>query len=196
MLKPQDIVFEEQLNRAKEILHITSDKDFAELLGINAKTFSRNRRKFEFPELELRALANKRPDLPLEFDYIYTGIPAAAYQRSEREGGIAAFATAFLEPTTLSEEEKHLIRLFRILSGDGKDALLTCAEGMAYKKERSPYTNILDEVRQHHQQLEKALKVQAKNNMNIENAGQVINAGSVHSISNVMEIRHEGDKRK
>ncbi|SAY50909.1 hypothetical protein [Neisseria weaveri] len=147
MQNNQAVDYERKLNRAKEIIGVSSDKDFAELIGINPKTFSRKRKQLYFPETELRAFSSKQ-NITVDWDYIYTGISSKDFANSDREGGIPAFATAFLEPDTLSEEEKHLIRLFRVMGGRAKDSLLMCAEGMAYKHTDSPYAGVLDNVKQ------------------------------------------------
>ena len=158
-------------------------------------TFNTRKKNLNFPDIELRALSTKNPELPIDFDYIYLGTPSSAFEQVIRDGGIAAFATDFLEPIKLSEEEKQLIRLFRIVDKLGKSAALVSLEGMAYKKERSPYVGILEEVKQHHEQLEKILKQKNRTTISVETAGQVVNVDSVGTISNKMEIKN-GKKNK
>ena len=77
----------------------------------------------------------------------------------------------------------------------GKSAALVSLEGMAYKKEHSPYVGILEEVKQHHEQLEKILKQKNRTTISVETAGQVVNVDSVGTISNKMEIKN-GKKNK
>ena len=177
------------IKRTKELLKIKTDKQLAGMLGMATTTFNTRKKNLNFPDIELRALSTKNPQLPIDFDYIYSGIPSSVFEQDLLEGGIAAFATDLLEPIELSDEEKQLIRLFRIVDKSGKSAVLISLEGMAYKKEHSPYVGILDEVKQHKEQLEKALKAKNETNVSVENAGQIITVDSVKTISNSMEIK-------
>lgn len=70
--------FEQALLRLKEQLGISTDKAVGELLGLQEKAFNARKRRKSFPEKELRALAQRRPDLGVDVDYVLSGIAGAS----------------------------------------------------------------------------------------------------------------------
>lgn len=69
------------LLRLKQQLGMHSDKDAGALLGLTDKAFSARKRRDSFPEKELHALANKRPDLKLDVNYVLNGVESAQLAR-------------------------------------------------------------------------------------------------------------------
>ena len=65
--------FQAALLRLKEHLGLETDKEVAELLGMTVKAFTARKARDSFPEEKLRALAQRRPDLPIDVDYVLTG---------------------------------------------------------------------------------------------------------------------------
>jgi hypothetical protein len=61
--------------RFKEMANVKTDKDVAGLLALDVSAFNKRKKRNSFPERELLALADKRPDLRLDVPYILTGIP-------------------------------------------------------------------------------------------------------------------------
>lgn len=59
--------------RLKQQLGVSNDKDLAEQLGIGPTAWANRKKRGAFPETELRALASRRPELPLDVDYVLTG---------------------------------------------------------------------------------------------------------------------------
>ncbi len=67
------IFFEEAALRLKQQLKVHSDKEAAALLGLSAVAWVGRKNRNNFPEKELRALAQTRPDLKLDVHYVLTG---------------------------------------------------------------------------------------------------------------------------
>lgn len=66
--------FEEATLRLKQQLETTQDKDVAAALGLSAQSWAGRKKRSNFPEKELRALAQQRPELALDVDYVLTGV--------------------------------------------------------------------------------------------------------------------------
>ena len=79
MLLLDAVIFEEHLKRAKESIGVSTDKDFAEVLGINPKTFSRKRNKLDFPTDELLQMSIAKPHLNIDLGYILTGVKSNSF---------------------------------------------------------------------------------------------------------------------
>lgn len=77
--------FLSQVLRLKEALRVESDKEAAETLGIKPTTFNEKKRRGAFPEKELRALAQQRPELGINVEYVLTGGRLSARQHSNQE---------------------------------------------------------------------------------------------------------------
>lgn len=65
--------FEEAALRLKQQLKVTEDKQAAEILGMTGNAWTMRKRRNTFPEKELRALAQQRPELGIDVDYVLTG---------------------------------------------------------------------------------------------------------------------------
>lgn len=70
--------FYERLGRLKAALRLSKDKEVAEVLGLGEKAFNARKTRGAFPEKELRALAQQRPELGIDVDYVLTGITSQA----------------------------------------------------------------------------------------------------------------------
>lgn len=66
--------FDEQLLRLKAELKETEDQAIAAYLGLTKAAFSDRKRRDAFPADKLRALAQQRPDLNIDVDYVLTGV--------------------------------------------------------------------------------------------------------------------------
>jgi CI repressor-like protein len=66
-------VFRERLDRLKSALGVEEDQDAAEALGMSKQALSARKKREAFPAKELRALAQRRPELRLDVDYVLTG---------------------------------------------------------------------------------------------------------------------------
>lgn len=71
--------FEEAALRLKQQLKVKEDKEVAAFLGISASALNMRKKRGNFPEKELYALAAKRPDLNLDVHYVLTGITREAH---------------------------------------------------------------------------------------------------------------------
>lgn len=71
----------ERLQRLREALHVSKDKELAEALGLGEKAFNARKARNSFPVKELYALAAKRPDLKIDVAYVLTGITSEAHSR-------------------------------------------------------------------------------------------------------------------
>ena len=94
--------FYEKLNRLKEELGKTKDKEVAEALGIGEKAFNARKTRGSFPEKELRALAQQHPDIALNVDYVLTG---GLLTQREREH--LASARALTQQLPVEDAEKQ-----------------------------------------------------------------------------------------
>lgn len=65
--------FDEAALRLKQQLKVTEDKQVAEMLGMTGNAWTMRKRRRSFPEVELYALAAKRPELKIDVKYVLTG---------------------------------------------------------------------------------------------------------------------------
>lgn len=65
--------FVKALNRLKECLGVSKDKQVAEALGLSDKAFNARKARNTFPEKDLLALSARRPELKLDVTYVLTG---------------------------------------------------------------------------------------------------------------------------
>ncbi|RMX18994.1 hypothetical protein EBQ34_01165 [Vandammella animalimorsus] len=68
--------FDEASLRLKQQLKVTEDKQAAETLGMTGNAWTMRKRRGSFPEKELRALAQQRPELGIDVEYVLTGLHA------------------------------------------------------------------------------------------------------------------------
>jgi transcriptional regulator with XRE-family HTH domain len=66
--------FSEIVARLKYELHVSKDMEVADALGLSKSAFSERKRRGEFPEKKLWALAESRPELNLDVGYVLNGI--------------------------------------------------------------------------------------------------------------------------
>lgn len=69
-------LFEEKTLRLKQQLKVTEDKQAAEALDLSAAAWTMRKKRENFPEKELYALAAKRPELNLDVSYVLSGVSA------------------------------------------------------------------------------------------------------------------------
>lgn len=80
--------FEEATLRLKQQLGATQDKEVALALGLSPQSWVGRKKRDNFPEVELRALAQQRPDLQIDVDYVLNGggmHPMTGRRRNARE---------------------------------------------------------------------------------------------------------------
>lgn len=66
-------LFVAKLNRLKTALGVSKDKEAGDLLGLKEQAFNARKSRGSFPEKELRALAQQRPDLGIDVELVLTG---------------------------------------------------------------------------------------------------------------------------
>jgi transcriptional regulator with XRE-family HTH domain len=69
--------FSDSLERIKHYLRVSKDQEVAEALGMSKTAFSERKKRGSFPEKELRALAQQRPDLGIDVEYVLHGRASA-----------------------------------------------------------------------------------------------------------------------
>ena len=69
-----------------------------------------------------------------DVDYIFTGIPGAEYGKGIADAGIPSNFDSFLDSPHLSDEEKQLLRYFRIGGRGEKDTIMQVAQFAATHK--------------------------------------------------------------
>ena len=97
--------FEEAALRLKQQLKVTEDKQVAESLGMTGNAWTMRKRRNSFPEKELRALAQQRPELGIDVEYVLTGGTLTAHQRQAQER-----AQAFTQALNTTPAEKERLR--------------------------------------------------------------------------------------
>ncbi|MGP1628338.1 MAG: helix-turn-helix domain-containing protein [Giesbergeria sp.] len=90
--------FSDSLARLKHYLRVSKDQEVATALGLSKTAFSERKKRGAFPEKELRALAQQRPDLGIDVEYVLSGQqPVAAkpaWLRLKAELGVHEDAAA------------------------------------------------------------------------------------------------------
>ena len=120
--------FDEATLRLKQQLKVTEDKQAAEALGLTGNAWTMRKRRSAFPEKELRALAQQRPELGLDVDYVLTG-----GQLTQRERGQLESARALTLQLPMDEVEKQ--RLLALINyGFLQQATQNAARQQDYEK--------------------------------------------------------------
>ena len=149
--------FDEASLRLKQVLKVTEDQQLAAALGLAANAWAMRKKRGSFPEKELRALAQQRPDLKIDVDYVLAGVEArpdllgvkqAAMAAAERVGsrGLAgpnvdvalgrnpqALKAAAAAPDAAQADEQRLLAAFRSSDSAGRAALLLVAQAVAQR---------------------------------------------------------------
>ena len=73
--------FEEAALRLKQELRVKADKDVAGALGLSPVAWVGRKKRGKFPEVELRALAQQRPELGIDVEYVLTGGRMSPHER-------------------------------------------------------------------------------------------------------------------
>ena len=68
-----DFSFEQALLRLKQQVGVKTDKEIAALLGLSASALNTRKKRGNFPETELYALAAKLPDIKLDVGFVLHG---------------------------------------------------------------------------------------------------------------------------
>lgn len=100
--------FRERLGRLKVALRARKDKEVAEALGLGEKAFNARKARNSFPEKELRALAQQRPELGIDVEYVLTGGTLTQRERDHLE---SARAMTLQLPVEEAEKQRLLTRL-------------------------------------------------------------------------------------
>lgn len=113
--------FSEALSRLKYLLHVSKDGEVAEALGLSKTAFSERKRRCSFPADELRALAQRRPDLGIDVNYVLTGEPPPDDGGDETDDEFADRIQAVSRMHELVEalplDELERLRLAALMSG-------------------------------------------------------------------------------
>lgn len=100
--------FEEAALRLKQQLGVSQDKEVASHLGLSPRAWAGRKQSNSFPEKELRALAQQRPDLGLDVEYVLTG---GLLTQREREHLASARALTQQLPVEDAEKQRLLALL-------------------------------------------------------------------------------------
>ena len=73
--------FDQAALRLKQSLQVEQDKEVATLLAMSARAWAGRKKNDSFPEVELRALAQRRPDLGIDVEYVLTGGRMSPHER-------------------------------------------------------------------------------------------------------------------
>jgi len=118
--------FDQQLMRLKSMLGVTGDQDVAGLLDMSKAAFSDRKKRDSFPEEKLRALAQRRPDLPIDVEYVLRGETARMRYERDHPGQPASIAevTAYAMREALTAEEQLLLEAYRSLTATARKKVL------------------------------------------------------------------------
>ena len=125
--------FEEASLRLKQQLKLTEDRQVAEAIGMTSNAWTMRKRRGAFPEKELRAAAQQRPDLQIDVNYVLTGGPNVAVAMGcdpKTVAGPVAMALA-TDAQAAQEDEARLLAAFRAADSAGRAAILMAAKGIA-----------------------------------------------------------------
>lgn len=125
--------FDEAALRLKQQLKVTENKQVAEALGMTGNAWTMRKRRDAFPEMELRALAQQRPELGIDVEYVLTGGRLSTQQRRGYERRLEE-----LQALPGSNDEKSALVDFM-----GEIAAQTATDN----KRASIYRAIIDELR-------------------------------------------------
>jgi hypothetical protein len=115
-------LFADQLGRLKSSLGVEEDQAAAEALGMSKAALSARKSRASFPEKELRALAQRRPELGIDVPYVLTG------RRAPVGNG---YATAEPGPAgNLSLAGLGLVKGWRQLDAKGREAVMGMIEAL------------------------------------------------------------------
>lgn len=67
------VFFSDSLSRLKHALRVSKDQEVAEALGLSKTAFSERKKRESFPIKEVFELAQQKPELGLDPDWIVTG---------------------------------------------------------------------------------------------------------------------------
>ena len=147
--------FSDSLLRLKHYLRVSKDQEVANALGLSKTAFSERKKRSSFPEKELRALAQQRPELGIDVDYVLTGagrdgVTSAvamgwAADKPSREnvaqrlagdggglrGGHSAPQAVTRPLAPAPSDEALLLAAFRAADAPGRAAVLLAAQGIA-----------------------------------------------------------------
>ena len=115
-------LFTEQLVRLKHFLNVQEDQEAAEVLGLSKAALSARKTRGSFPAKELRALAQQRPDLGIDVDYVLTGEPPPDDGGGETDDAFADRIQAESRMRALVEalplDDHRRMRLAALMRGD------------------------------------------------------------------------------
>lgn len=125
--------FDEATLRLKQQLKVTESKQVAEALGMTGNAWTMRKRRGAFPEVEVRALAQQRPELEIDVEYVLTGASLSEGQRRSKEALISS-----VEKKAGAQENKRAF----------DDFIHDMAVEWATDNKRGPiYGEIIDELR-------------------------------------------------
>ena len=82
-------LFSDSLGRLKHYLRVSKDQEVAEALGMSKTAFSERKKRNSFPEKELCVLAQQRPELGIDVEYVLTGGTLTQRERDHLESARA-----------------------------------------------------------------------------------------------------------
>lgn len=140
--------FDAQIGRLKGALQIQEDQEVARLLGMGKAAFSARKVRGSFPEEKLRALAQQRPELNIDVDYVITGVAQAALEmiRAAQQGKPMQKVSAderalLLDYRACSVMDRHAIRRqAAFLAASGQSAALASDGRYPQREEAHPMT--------------------------------------------------------
>lgn len=88
--------FSDALARLKHELRVSKDQEVAALLGLGKTAFSERKKRGSFPHKELLVLAEERPELGIDVNYVLTGT-AGKSARGDQQPALAADEQVLIE---------------------------------------------------------------------------------------------------
>jgi len=103
--------FSDCLDRLKYTLRVSKDQEVAEALGLSKAAFSERKKRGAFPEKNVRVLAQQRPDLEIDVEYVLTGGALSSHQSAMQERARQFTQTLGYDPNDPDSKQRLLALL-------------------------------------------------------------------------------------
>jgi len=131
--------FRAQLDRLRTALAVREDQEVASMLEMTKAALSARKARGSFPEKELRALAQRRPDLGINVDFVLNGsmedrrvnAAASVYEQSLHGFQKLTASEPSLRPSLPIGQEAKLIEHWRSCSALDQALVLQLIERLA-----------------------------------------------------------------
>lgn len=112
--------FEEAALRLKQALKVINDKDAAEFIGMKPVAWSERKKRDSFPTKDVYALAQRRPELKLDAEWIVTGHSAYITTKTKLETTLVE-SYRICNAQDRAEIDKFVLKISDLLNLSGEE---------------------------------------------------------------------------